>query len=66
MHVLAEMRHERACRQRNAIIGIEIRAAAHPPRAVEDGDEAVVGMEMWTAEMVSFQPLGTGHVEAGL
>src|SRR5262249_58522570 len=66
MHLFAEMGHERTGWQRNAIIGIEIRAAAHPPRAAEHGDEAVVGMEVRTAEMVSFEPFVAHEVEPDL
>ena len=47
------------------VVGIEIRAAAHPPSAVEHRDEAVVRVEVRTAEMVSFQPFGALEVEPG-
>src|SRR2546423_9708930 len=66
MHLFAEMRHECAGWKWHAVVGIKIRAAAHPPSAAEHGDEAVVRMEVRTAEMVSFQPFVEHNIKSGL
>src|SRR5262249_41727297 len=66
MHLLAEMGDEGAGRQRNAVIGIECCSAAHPPRPAEDGDEAIVGMEMRPAEMVALEPLVEHDIKSSL
>src|SRR6185295_8868746 len=44
--LLGPMIDEGAGRQRDAVVGIEGRARAHPPGAAHHGDEAVVGMGM--------------------
>src|SRR5262245_9441917 len=66
MHLLAEMGYEGAGRQRNAVIGIECRSAAHPPRPAEHGDESVVGMEVRPAEMIALEPLVEHDVKSRL
>src|SRR5262245_14512446 len=66
MHLLAEMGNEGAGWHRNAVVRIEGRSAAHPPGAVEDGDEAVVGMEVRLAEVVALEPLVADDVEPRL
>src|SRR6266478_3627779 len=52
--------------KRNAVIWIECRSAAHPPRPTEDGDEPVVRMEVRPAEMVALEPLVEHDVKSSL
>src|SRR6516162_4548453 len=66
MDLLAEMSDERAGGKANAVVGIECRSAAHPPRPAQHGDEAVVRMEVRPAEMVALEPLVEHHVKPRL
>jgi hypothetical protein len=50
----------------NAVVGIECRSAAHPPRPAQHGDEAVVGMEVRPAEMVALEPFDAHDVKPRL
>ena len=63
--LLAEVGDESAGRERDGRVGIEPGAGADPPGAGEDGDEAVVGVEMGMAEMTG-SPFHEDDVEAGL
>src|SRR5205807_5336251 len=45
--------------------GIELAPAADPPGALEHGDEAIVGMEVRTAEVVALEPFVDHQVEPG-
>jgi hypothetical protein len=51
------MGDERARGKANAVVGIECRSAAHPPRPAENRDEPVVRVEVRAAEMVALEPL---------
>src|SRR3984957_2078092 len=66
MHLLAEMRHEASGGHRGRIGGIEFRARAHPPGALDHGNEAVVGMEMRPAEMIARGPFYVDGIESRL
>src|SRR5262249_48132832 len=66
VHALAEMSDERTRLRRHRQVGrIELIAGADPPDTVEHVDEAVVGMEMRTAE-VALLPHDHLHIEPGL
>jgi hypothetical protein len=51
MHLLGEMGDEAACRHGYHIFFIDLVPGRHPPRAFHHRDEAVVGMEVWLAEI---------------
>src|SRR5262249_18563973 len=66
VHLLAEVGDEGTGRQRNAVIGIECRSAAHPPRPAEHGDESVVRVEVGRGGMVALEPLVEDDVMSSL
>src|SRR5436190_23960255 len=57
MHLLAEMRHEAAGRHGYPIVLVELGSACDPPRAIDDDDEAIVGVKVRLAEIIWLQAL---------
>src|SRR5437899_6041369 len=57
MHLLGEMRDERAGGHRHREIRIELVARGDPPGALDHGDEAIVPMKMRAAEVARPEPV---------
>src|SRR5262249_5413725 len=57
MHLLAEMRDETAARHGDHIVFVDFVAGCDPPRALDHGDEAIVGMEMRLAEVAGLESI---------
>src|SRR5262249_43779846 len=57
MHLPAEMRDETAARHGHHIVFVDFVAGCDPPRAVDHGDEAIVGMEMRLAEVAGLESI---------
>src|SRR5207244_704846 len=66
MHLLGEMGDKAAGRHRRRVGGVEFRPRADPPRALQNDDVAVVGVEVRAAVMIAVGPLVVHHIEAGL
>src|SRR5216684_4659176 len=64
MHLLGEMRDERAGGHRYREIRIELVARGDPPGALDHGDEAIVRMKVRAAEVARPEPVHD-HVQAG-
>ena len=60
------MRDHRAGAERHGGTGVEMRTRADPPGALDDGDEAVIGMKMRSAEIIAGEPFGEHDIKAGL
>src|SRR5216683_7053443 len=57
VHLLGEVRDERAGRHGDGEVGIELVAGGDPPGAFDHGDEAVIGMEVRPAEIARLEPV---------
>src|SRR5215831_19603239 len=57
MHLLAEMGDETAARHGHHIVFVDFVAGCDPPRALDHGDEAIVGMEMRLAEVARLESI---------
>src|SRR6185437_13732427 len=58
--------HNASCRHRNRAAGVEFRAGADPPRSLQHGDEAVMRMEVRSAEVIARSPLYHDGIESRL
>src|SRR5712692_7911319 len=65
MHLLGEMRDERAGGHRHREARIELVARGDPPGALDHGDETVVGMKVRPAEVARLEAVHD-HVQPGL
>src|SRR3984893_1810750 len=66
VHLLAEMGDKGTCGHWHGIGRVELIACTDPPRALEHGDEAVVGMKMWATEVVTCEPFVDHDIKARL
>src|SRR5215831_1228153 len=66
VHLLAEMGDEGTCWHRYGIGRVKFIAGTDPPRALEHGDEAVVGMKMRATEVITCEPFVDHDIKAGL
>src|SRR5262245_27803057 len=57
MHLLAEMGDETAARHGDHVVFVDFVAGCDPPRALDDGDEAIGGMEMRLAEVAGLESI---------
>src|SRR5229473_6605145 len=63
VNLLAKVRDEGACGQRNGAVRIKFVPCAHPPSSREDGDKAIIRMKVWMTHVMG-SPFDEDDVES--